>query len=61
MAAYQPLDSDEYKSLEEQVVSDFRRELEGLDAFLGFEGANDVATLLGEDRDDLGSAESDAE
>ena len=61
LAAYQPLDSDEYKSLEEQVVSDFRRELEGLDAFLGFEGANDVATLLGEDRDDLGSAESDAE
>ena len=61
LAAYQPLDSDEYKSLEEQVVSDFRRELEGLDAFLGFEGANDVATLLGEDRDGLGSAESDAE
>ena len=37
LAAYQPLDSDEYKSLEEQVVSDFRLELENLDAYLGLD------------------------
>ncbi len=34
LAAYQPLDSDEYRALEEAVVSDFRRELEHLEDLL---------------------------
>ena len=39
LAAYQPLDSDEYRALEEAVVSDFRRELEHLeDLLIGEEG-----------------------
>lgn len=58
LAAYQPLDSDEYKSLEEQVISDFRQELQELDAYLNFDSTNDMATLLRVDRNDLGSAES---
>ena len=39
LAAYQPLDSDEYRALEDAVVSDFRRELEHLEDLLkGEEG-----------------------
>lgn len=39
LAAYQPLDSDEYRALEEAVVSGFRRELEHVDDLLrGEEG-----------------------
>ena len=39
LAAYQPLDSDEYRALEEAVVSGFRRELEHADDLLrGEEG-----------------------
>ncbi|OUO90926.1 ribonucleotide reductase subunit alpha [Gordonibacter sp. An230] len=34
LAAYQPLDSDEYRALEEAVVSGFRRELEHVDDLL---------------------------
>lgn len=34
LAAYQPLDSAEYKALEEAVISDFRRDLEHLDDLL---------------------------
>ena len=34
LAAYQPLDSDEYRALEEAVVNDFRRELEHLEDLL---------------------------
>ena len=34
LAAYQPLDSDEYRALEDAVVSDFRRELEHLEDLL---------------------------
>lgn len=48
LAAYQPLESDEYKFLEEQVISDFRQELDNLDALLGFGDADNVAALLGE-------------
>lgn len=34
LAAYQPLDSEEYKALEEAVVNDFRRDLENLEDLL---------------------------
>ncbi len=34
LAAYQPLDSDEYRALEEAVVDDFRKELENLEDLL---------------------------
>lgn len=34
LAAYQPLDSEEYRALEDAVVSDFRQELEHLDDLL---------------------------
>lgn len=34
LAAYQPLDSDEYRALEDAVVDDFRRELERLEEML---------------------------
>lgn len=34
LAAYQPLDSDEYRALEDAVVGDFRRELEHLEDLL---------------------------
>ncbi len=34
LAAYQPLDSDEYRALEEAVVDDFRREFDHLDDLL---------------------------
>lgn len=34
LAAYQPLDSEEYKTLEEAVVSDFRRDLAHIDDLL---------------------------
>ncbi|WP_080798131.1 ribonucleotide reductase subunit alpha [Arabiibacter massiliensis] len=34
LAAYQPLDSEEYKALEEAVVDDFRRDLENLEDLL---------------------------
>ena len=61
LAAYQPLDSEEYKALEEQVIGDFRRELEKLDAYLGFEDADDIAELLGEIHDDMDSSESGTE
>ena len=40
LAAYQPLDSDEYRALEEAVVSDFRRELEHLEDLLDREEGN---------------------
>ena len=40
LAAYQPLDSDEYRALEEAVVSDFRRELEHLEDLLDGEEGN---------------------
>lgn len=40
LAAYQPLDSDEYRALEEAVVSDFRRELEHLEDLLTGEEGN---------------------
>ena len=35
LAACQPLDSDEYKALEEAVVKDFRRDLDNLEDLLG--------------------------
>lgn len=38
LAAYQTLDSEEYRALEEAVVSDFRRELDHLEDLLGEEG-----------------------
>ena len=39
MAAYQPLDSEEYRALENAVISDFRRDLEHLEDLLkGEEG-----------------------
>ena len=34
LAAYQPLDSDEYRALEDAVVRDFRRDLDHLDDLL---------------------------
>lgn len=34
LAAYQPLDSDEYRALEDAIVEDFRRDLEHLDDLL---------------------------
>lgn len=34
LAAYQPLDSDEYRALEDAVIEDFRRELDNLDELL---------------------------
>lgn len=37
LAAYQPLDSDEYRALEDAVISDFRRELEHLEDLLSGE------------------------
>lgn len=40
LAAYQPLDSEEYRALEEAVVSDFRRELEHLEDLLDGEEGN---------------------
>ena len=40
LAAYQPLDSDEYRALEEAVVNDFRRELEHLEDLLDGEEGN---------------------
>lgn len=40
LAAYQPLDSDEYRALEDAVVSDFRRELEHLEDLLSGEEGN---------------------
>ena len=61
LAAYQPLESDEYKHLEDQVVEDFRRELEDIDSLLGLGDANTVADLLGEDVDGLESAEPSPE
>ena len=38
LAAYQPLDSPEYKALEQAVVDDFRRELDHLDDLLKGDG-----------------------
>lgn len=38
LAAYQPLDSQEYKALEQAVVDDFRRELDHLDDLLKGDG-----------------------
>ena len=58
LAAYQPLESDEYKNLENKAVEDFRHELDDLDALLSFEGAQNVADLLGEDFDELEPGES---
>lgn len=40
LAAYQPLDSEEYRALEEAVVSDFRRELDHLEDLLDGEEGN---------------------
>ena len=34
LAAYQPLDSREYRELEEAVVSDFRRDMAELEEFV---------------------------
>ena len=34
LAAYQPLDSEEYRTLEEAIVSDFRSELSHIDDIL---------------------------
>lgn len=38
LAAYQPLDSEEYKALEDAVVEDFKRELENIDDLLKGQG-----------------------
>ena len=38
LAAYQPLESAEYKALEQAVIDDFRRELDHLDDLLKGEG-----------------------
>lgn len=40
LAAYQPLDSDEYRGLENAVVEDFRRELERLEDLIAGEEGN---------------------
>ncbi len=61
LASYQPLESEEYKHLEDQVVKDFRQELEDLDSLLGFGSAHNVADLLGEDLDGLEPTEPAAE
>ena len=34
LAAYQPLDSEEYKTLEEAIISDFRSDLANIDELL---------------------------
>lgn len=38
LAAYQPLDSEQYRALEDAVVSDFRNELDELEDYLNGEG-----------------------
>ena len=61
LAAYQPLESSEYRSLEDAVIEDFRAELGDLDSIFDLGAIECVDDLLGGEPDDLESTQSSQE